>query len=313
MQATIIRATGSWYDAQLQNTETKVQCRLRGKFRLDNTKLTNPVAVGDHVVLEKEANQDTYSINQILPRRNYVVRSDPHKKAYTHIIAANIDNAIIVATIAYPRTSTGFIDRMLTVCEAYHIRPIIVFNKIDLYNDKETSKLNDYTESYRSVGYTVIHTSTVNHVGLAALHLHIKQKINLLCGHSGVGKSATMNVIYPTLNLRIGSISNFSGKGMHTTTFAEWFNLGDGGAVIDTPGVKELGLSDMQPGELSTYLPDLHDAAKQCRYNSCLHANEPDCGVKRAVEAGSISMLRYNGYLSMLGELQLGLKKWQKK
>lgn len=313
MKATITKATGTWYDARLQDG-TKIACRLKGKMRLDDKKLTNPVAVGDWVLLENDTETNTYQIYEVLPRLNYLVRKDPHKEAFSHIIASNLDNALIIATMQSPRTSAGFIDRLLIVCESYHIHPIIVFNKYDLYVKKDLLKLDDYLHAYREAGYKVIISSTVTQAGLEELHECIAGKVNLLCGHSGVGKSSLMNTIYPGLNLRVGELSGWSGKGMHTTTFAEWFDLPDGGAVIDTPGVKELGIADMELQDLGGYFPEFRHLMQACKYNNCLHLDEPECAVIDYIQNPENRMLtRYASYLSMIDEIQSSKKKWQKK
>lgn len=313
MKATITKATGIWYDARLEDG-AKVACRLKGKMRLDDKKLTNPVAVGDWVVLENDVETGTYQICEVLPRRNYLVRKDPHKEAFSHIIASNIDNALIIATMQSPRTSPGFIDRLLVVCESYHINPVIVFNKYDLYVKKDLVKLDDYVHAYKSAGYEVLICSTVSGLGMESLHERIAGKVNLLCGHSGVGKSSLMNTIYPGLDLRVGGLSGWSGKGMHTTTFAEWFDLPDGGAVIDTPGVKELGIADMESQDLGGYFPEFRLLMQACKYNNCLHMDEPGCAVLDYVEDPENKMYtRYASYLSMIDEILSGKKKWQKK
>jgi len=313
MKATITKSTGLWYNAIVENG-TVVQCRLKGKLRLDEIKSTNPIAVGDNVILRLDHESNSYIISEILDRNNYIIRLDPHKKAYTQVIAANIDQALIVATANAPRTSDGFINRLLIICEAYHITPIIILNKIDIYtNKKEIDKINEWHHTYTLAGYKVIHTSIMSKEGIADLHTILKANINLLCGHSGVGKSSLMNIIYPSLGLKVGPISAFSNKGKHTTTFAEWHTLPDGGAVIDTPGVKEFGLANMEAAELGGYLPEIRRYMINCKFTNCTHRNEPHCAVISALEQGLFNPARYDSYISMMHELEDGLEKWEKK
>lgn len=312
MKGVVVRSTGSWYDVLLEN-EQRVQCRLKGIFRLDESKEndSNPVAVGDRVVITRRDGDDTLVIEEILPRDNYIVRASPKHKGARQVIAANLDQCVLIGTLAHPRTAPGFIDRFLRTAEAYHIPTVIVFNKKDLLDGKGESKQQALADVYRQAGYTVLSTAATTGEGCETLKQLLVNKTSLIAGHSGVGKSSLVNVLQPQLNLRTNNISHFTGKGMHTTTFAEMFQLSFGGAIIDTPGIKEFGLKDFKPEELSHYFVEMREPLQNCRFNNCLHDKEPGCAVRQAVHDGKISELRYNGYLNILLDYKAGYKHWE--
>jgi len=295
----VMRSTGSWYDVRSADRQL-VQCRLRGKIKLQDLKVTNPIAVGDRVRYEPEPDSNRGVIQDILPRDNYIIRKSVHKTAFGHIIAANIDQAILIVTLAYPRTSLGFMDRFLVTAESFRIPAVLVFNKADLLDAEALSYQGDMAELYESLGYPCLLTSTVTGQGLEAFRSTLRGKISLVSGHSGVGKSSLVNGVSPGLQLRTGEISSFANKGTHTTTFAEMFELEEGTFIIDTPGIKELGLADTEKWEISHYFPEMRDRMSECRYHNCNHVHEPGCAVLAALEGGEIAPSRYHNYLSML-------------
>lgn len=301
MKALVYKSTGSWYitrtgDGQWYNA------RIKGVFKIDEAiTSTNPVAVGDEVEIEPESGSaDTAIITGISERRNYVNRQSPSHKMQHHIIAANLDQSLLFATLREPKTSNGFIDRFLVTAEAYHVPAIIVFNKIDVYRHKEQELLHRYTDIYQGAGYTVISMSIVNNTGVDALKALMKDKTTLLSGHSGVGKSSFINTLFPDRELRTKEVSGWSGKGMHTTTFAEMFDLPLGGRIIDTPGLREFGIVNIEKQELSHYFPEMRELLNGCRFNNCLHLNEPGCAVKSAVAEDRIPEERYISYCTIL-------------
>lgn len=282
-----------------------MQARIKGKFKIDDITSTNPIAVGDWVSLEMENEVErTAMIHEIAPRRNYINRQSPHRKHQQHIVAANIDQSVLLATLRSPRTSQGFLDRFLIASEAYHIPSVIVFNKADLYREKDMALFNEMKAMYEKVGYGVYLLSLETGEGLEPLYPLFAGKTSLLSGHSGVGKSTFINQLFPELNLRTQEVSGWSGKGMHTTTFAEMFDLPDGGKIIDTPGVKEFGLVDLSRQELSHYFPEMRSLLTDCQFNNCLHINEPGCAVKKAVAEHAIHPLRYISYCTILESLE---------
>lgn len=304
MIATIYKSTGSFYLAY-DDSGTKWSCRVRGKLKIDDEiSSTNPIAVGDRVNLQAEDENDhTALINEIHGRRNYMVRTSPHNRHQKHIVAANIDQALLVATVREPRTSQGFIDRFLLTAEAYHIPAIIVFNKADLLEGKYREEWQRRKTVFETIGYKTFTATAIKGEGLAELSLQLKDKTTLFSGHSGVGKSTLINNFIPYQNLRVQEVSGWSGKGQHTTTFAEMFDLPGGGRIIDTPGVKEFGIVDMEKEELSHYFPEMRDRIHDCRFNNCIHINEPGCAVKEAVIAGEVSAERYESYVAILDSL----------
>lgn len=297
MKGLVMKSTGSWY---LVKTETRqYQCRVKGKLRLKGFKTTNPIAVGDWVQFDKESS-DKGIIYSIVPRNNFITRKSPNLSKEAHTIAANIDQAILMATIVYPRTSFGFIDRFTVTTESYRIPTIVIFNKIDIL-DKELIKLQqEMIDTYIRAGYNCFSISALKNRGLGILEEMMEGKINLLAGHSGVGKSTLINHLSEDINQKVAEVSDFSQKGVHTTTFAEMFEVGPNTFIIDTPGIKEFGLSDIQEFELSDYFPEMRRLRGKCKYYDCRHTHEPKCAVIEAVNSGSIATTRYYSYLSML-------------
>ncbi len=308
MKATVYKSTGSWYI--LQNEAGEIfNARIKGKLKIDGITSTNPVAVGDTVMVEMENElESTLTITAVEARRNYITRTSPHNKNQHHIIASNLDQSLLFATLKDPKTSTGFIDRFLITSEAYHIPSILVFNKTDLYKKKEQERFDEVKNMYEAAGYKVMGMSITTNEGVEEVKALLKNKTTLLSGHSGVGKSSFINTIFPELALRTHDVSGWSGKGLHTTTFAEMFNLGFGGRVIDTPGIRELGLVDISKQELSHYFPEMRLIINDCQFNNCLHMNETDCAVKKAVEEGTIHLERYISYCNILDKMEE--KKW---
>ncbi|HMV09050.1 MAG TPA: ribosome small subunit-dependent GTPase A [Cyclobacteriaceae bacterium] len=297
MKGVVMRSTGSWYDVLTENNNV-VTARMRGKFRLEGIKETNPVAVGDHVMLDAETNEAT--IVEILDRENYMVRQSVKKANQAHVIAANIDQAMIMATLKLPRTSVGFIDRFLVAAESFRIPQVIIFNKKDLLDEDERQEQADLIATYRNIGVTCIETSVLNNSQEQVREL-LEGKVTLLSGHSGVGKSTLLNKIAPEAAQKTSEISDYSEKGTHTTTFAEMFRLNDKTFIIDTPGIKEFGLIDMSREELSDYFPEMRDVRLNCKFGArCLHLNEPKCAVLDAVSKGEIAETRYASYYSMV-------------
>ena len=279
--------------------------RLKGLFKLDDITSTNPLAVGDDVGLEPEQGAErTAVITEIHDRRNYINRQSPSHRMQHHIVAANIDQSLLVVTLKEPRTSQGFIDRWLVTCEAYHVPAVLVFNKTDLYRKKEEERFAAWQEMYSAVGYRLIRMSVHTGQGLDAVQELLQGKISLLSGHSGVGKSSFLNALFPSMNLKTQEVSGWSGKGIHTTTFAEMFDLPAGGRIIDTPGMREFGLVNISRPELSGYFPEMRALAGQCQFNNCLHLEEPGCQVKKAVQEGGISMERYISYCNILDSIE---------
>jgi ribosome biogenesis GTPase len=299
MEGVVVKSTGSWYSIRLGLGEF-IQCRIKGKFRLEGIKHTNPVAVGDVVEVELENGRAEGIINKIYERKNYIIRKASNLSKQTHIIASNLDQAIIVASFVQPATSLGFIDRFLATAEAYHVPAIIVFNKSDLYADKLKEIVDDTMSMYQSIGYKVLLCSATEQLQINELRELLKDKTTLFMGHSGVGKSTLLNVIEPSLKLKIGEISSYSNKGKHTTTFAEMFELSFGGNIIDTPGIKELGVVDFDKRLVSHYFREMKALIGQCKFNDCEHENEPGCAVIKATMEGSIREERYASYLSIL-------------
>jgi ribosome biogenesis GTPase len=304
MKATVYKSTGSWY--VVQNGEGVVlNARILGKFKIDGLTSTNPIAVGDVVTIEEENElEGSVTITEIEDRRNYITRTSPANKHKHHIIASNIDQSLLFATLKDPKTSQGFIDRFLITSEAYQIPSIIVFNKSDLYKEKEQEKFDEVKSIYEAIGYKVMGMSIEKNIGVEEVKNLLKDKTTLLSGHSGVGKSSFINVIFPELQLKTQDVSGWSGKGLHTTTFAEMFNLPFGGRIIDTPGIRELGLVDIPKQELSHYFPEMRQLINDCQFNNCMHMNEPGCAVKEAVQAGAVHIDRYISYCNILDKIE---------
>jgi ribosome biogenesis GTPase / thiamine phosphate phosphatase len=308
MEGKVYKSTGSWYIVRTTDGEVW-KARIKGKLKIDeDISSTNPVAVGDTVIFEPEDKAvKTGIISGVKHRHNYMVRVSPHNPTQKHIIAADIDMALLVASIADPRTSTGFIDRFMVTAEAYHIPAILVVNKTDILKPKHMDILEHWTGMYKDAGYEVYAVSATAPSTLEGLRNKLRNKITLFSGHSGVGKSTLVNQLIPGLEAKTNKVSGWSGKGQHTTTFAEMFDLPDGGCIIDTPGVKEFGLIDFEQDELSQYFPEMRKALSGCKFNNCQHINEPGCAVKLAVANGSIAEDRYINYVSMLESIE---KKW---
>ena len=304
MKALVYKSTGSWYI--LKDDAGRVyNARIKGVLKMDGITSTNPIAVGDMVTVEMEnEGESTLTITAIDERKNYIARRSPHNKHQHHIVAANLDQSVLVATLKEPRTSQGFIDRFLVASEMYHVPALIVLNKADIYKQKEMDQYEAWKDMYGQAGYRILLCSTVTGEGLEELKKSLQGKVSLFSGHSGVGKSSLLNQIMPGLELRTRDVSGWSGKGMHTTTFAEMYDLPEGGSIIDTPGMREFGLVDLELEEISHYFPEMRKYIGQCQFNDCMHINEPGCAVKEAVAAGNIHINRFESYLSLVASMQ---------
>ena len=308
MTGTVIKSTGSWYEVRTEEGEN-VQCRLKGILRLEETRDNNPVAVGDVVTLGHE--DSDWMIAGISERRNYIVRASPKHKGARQILAANLDQCLLIVTMASPRTSTGFIDRFLLTAEAYHIPTLIVFNKQDLLDPKGLKKQEFVSEIYSKIGYPVYFTSTYTGQGIEELIDLLKDKTTMISGHSGVGKSTILNKLDPSLGLRTTNISKLTGKGMHTTTNAEMHYTSSGGRIIDTPGIREFGLMHFLPEEISHYYVEMREFIPLCKFNNCMHDNEPGCAVRQAYLDEKISEERYINYLAIMADYKANYKHWE--
>ncbi len=298
----VVRSTGSWYIVK-SGPGTQYHCKLKGSFKIKGIRSTNPVAVGDKVDFILSGADETGLIVHIHNRKNYIVRKATKLSKASHIIASNLDQAVLISSLVKPRTSTGFIDRFLVTAEAYHIPAVLVFNKYDLYNDEVKSQLETRLKVYASAGYSCLVTSAKENFHIDEFKKILESKVSLLAGHSGVGKSALINRVDASLNLKEGEISRAHLKGKHTTTFAEMFPLTFGGSIIDTPGIKEFGLVDFEKAELGQRFPEIRQLMGRCRFANCLHVNEPGCAVRKAVENGSFPPFRYQNYLNMLNDI----------
>lgn len=294
----VVKSTGSWYIVDTENE--KVSCRLKGKFRMKGIKSTNPVAVGDVVFFEYEKGKETGVITKIEERKNYIIRKSVNLSKQTHIIATNIDIAFLLITVEYPKTYTGFIDRFLATAEAYNIHCVLLFNKIDLYDKNLQKEKEKLQEIYKNIGYTCLDISALEKTNIDELKNLMKDKTCLLSGHSGAGKSTLINAIEPSLSLKTNELSEQHKQGQHTTTFAEMHSLSFGGYIIDTPGIKGFGVVDFEPEEVTDYFPEFFKLKSECKFNNCLHINEPNCAVKEALETGEISESRYISYLQII-------------
>ncbi len=304
MKGVIVKSTGSWYLVREFDRGKLYDCRIKGKFRVAGIKSTNPLAVGDFVSFEPEEKDEGQGIiDGIEDRKNYIIRKSVNLSKRVHIIAANMDQALLVTTLAQPATSTGFMDRFLSTAEAYNIPTIIVFNKCDLYDSEEIRSELDYRKAvYSAIGYHCLETSATEGEGLAELASLLKGKTTLLSGHSGVGKSTLINAIESSLNLKTGAVSSSHNKGQHTTTFAEMHPLKMGGDIIDTPGIKGFGLVNMEDTDLSHFFPEIFTISKECKFHNCKHINEPQCAVKIALDEHKIAPTRYESYLNQLND-----------
>ena len=300
MKGRVMRSTGSWYEL-LGEDGKKYNARVRGKLRLEGIKETNPVAVGDDV--EFDLSNDEGAIVKILPRRNHMLRQSVKKTGHAHVLAANVDQVMVIATLAMPRTSLGFIDRVLVSAESFRIPQVLVLNKMDLLTEEDMQHVKEVVGVYQRIGVTCFTLSAL-HDPLSELQEVLQNKVTLITGHSGVGKSTLLNKLAPEIGQKVGAVSDFSEKGTHTTTFAEMFQLPEDAFIIDTPGIKEWGLIDMTPEELSDYFPEMRDLRLNCKFGSkCLHLQEPKCAIIEAVKNNSIALSRYESYVSMvLGE-----------
>ena len=309
MKGTIVKSTGSWHTVRTDDGK-KYECKLKGQYRIRGLKATNPVTVGDHIEFFLQGNEQVGIIDKIEERKNYIIRKSKKLSKQVHIIAANIDMAYLVVTLVQPRTSTGFIDRFLISAEAYHIPSTIIFNKIDLYNEKLWQKHHDLIKIYTDAGYKCLDVSALRGDNIDVLRDLLHGTINLFSGHSGVGKSALINAIDPSQNLKTGEISEMFLKGKHTTTFTEMICLKSGGYIIDTPGIKEFGLIDFKREDLTHYFPEFFKLLHQCKFYNCTHINEPDCAVRRALDAGTVSQSRYKNYLSIFFGEDIDINEW---
>lgn len=300
LKGLIMRSTGSWYEVRDESGHVW-QCRLKGKFKIKGLKVTNPIAVGDNVIFEVEDKVENMgTISEIVPRKNYIIRKSVHKTAHGHLLATNLDQAVLIVTVTFPKTSLGFIDRFLVAAESFRIPTVLVFNKLDILSEDEIELQKEYAELYKAIGYDSLFTSATEETNLEGFRNLLANKVSLISGHSGVGKSTLINALDPELDLATMEVSTFANKGVHTTTFAEMFELDKGTFIIDTPGIKELGLMEIEQPELGHYFPEIRDLLNQCRFDNCIHYNEPQCAVKEAVAEGTIAESRYMSYLSML-------------
>ena len=301
MTGTVYKSTGSWYTVKTQNGKT-YECRIKGKFRLKGIKSTNPIAVGDHVDFELETKNDTVTgvINNIHDRKNYIVRKSVNLSKQTHVIASNIDQVFLLITIDNPPTFTTFIDRFLVTAEAYSIKAILLFNKVDTYDDETLLEVKYLAATYRKIGYECIGISATTGKNVDKVKSLMIDKVSMFAGHSGVGKSTLVNAIEPNLDLKTKEISMQHQQGQHTTTFAEMFDLSFGAKIIDTPGIKGFGVVDMDKEEIGDYFPEFFALKQDCKFNNCLHIQEPNCAVKKALEDDEIAYSRYKSYLQIL-------------
>lgn len=295
-----MKSTGSWYSVLSEDGQI-YPSRLRGKFKIKGLKVTNPVAVGDKVIIEQEDEaENTAVITNILPRENYIIRKSTRKAYHGHILATNLDQAILIVTLDFPRTSLGFIDRFLVSAESFRIPALLVFNKTDLLDDDQLEFQAAIMDLYERVGYPSLGISAMNADDIQQLQERLNGKVSLFSGHSGVGKSTILNQVHSEIQQKTSEVSTFANKGVHTTTYAEMFRIDQKTFVIDTPGIKELGLMDINEGELRDYFPEMRALIGECKFYNCTHVHEPGCAVRDAVESGEISESRYYNYLSML-------------
>ena len=303
MKGTVYKSTGSWYVVKDDHGKM-YNARIKGRFKLDDITSTNPVTVGDEIEIASEGgDSNNVIITGISERRNYINRQSPSNKYQHHIIAANIDQALLICTLREPRTSQGFIDRFLVASEAYHVPAILLFNKKDLYRKKETLLYESWKAMYEAIGYKTILMSVEKNEGFEEAEAILHDRTTLISGHSGVGKSSFINAIIPSSGLKTQEVSGWSGKGLHTTTFAEMYDLPGSGRIIDTPGIREFGLVDISRQELSHYFPEMRPLINECQFNNCLHVNEPGCAVKSAVENETIHIDRYISYCKILDSI----------
>ena len=302
MKGVIIKSTGSWYEVKTDNTI--YTARIKGKFRNDTLKLTNPIAVGDFVDISLDLEHNDVMITKIYPRDNYIIRQSPRKKHFHHMIAANVDQVFLVTTLKYPDIKIGFIDRYLLMTAPFDIPTHIIINKSDLYDEEQLKLFQNLQLVYEPLGYHLHLVSSLYDKDLDQLRIILKDKVTLVGGHSGVGKSTLLNAIDKKLQLRTNELSDYSGKGQHTTTFAEMYALDNGGSIIDTPGIKPLAFINMEPLDVAHNFKEMFMLSSKCKYNNCLHQNEPGCAVKEGVANGEVHELRYMNYLQILEDVQ---------
>lgn len=303
LKGIIIKSTGSWYQVLESETKQIFEARIRGKFKLIKTRLTNPLAVGDEVEFSLEQD-DVAWITKIFPRRNYLIRKSVNLSKEAHIIASNVDIACFIYTLKFPETSLGFLDRFLACCEAYNISPLILFNKMDTLNDDEKEIVENIETMYQNIGYDTLQISSYSKLNLDLLIEKIRDKTSVFFGHSGCGKSTLVNAMQPSLDLRTGEISDTHLKGKHTTTFAQMHFWDFGGSVIDTPGVREFAMIDVEKEEIQHYFPEIFQKGRDCKYHNCMHINEPKCAVLKSLESGDIEETRYITYLKLMEEAE---------
>ena len=310
LKGRVIRSTGSWYSV-MDESGNLTDCRLKGLFRIKGLKTTNPIAVGDEVHFEIDSKSGNAVITKINERKNYIIRRSTNQSKVFHIIASNIDQALLVVTMAMPRTSTGFIDRFLVTAEAYRIPVTLVFNKIDIYDEAKRASCLNIKNTYEKAGYPCMEVSAIRGDNLESFRSLLGGKTSLIAGHSGVGKSALINAVEPRLDLKTAPISTVHSKGRHTTTFAEMHPLSMGGYIIDTPGIKEFGIIDFYKEELCHYFPEIFKHLESCQFYNCTHDHEPGCTVIAAVKNGEISESRYLNYLNMLKGNDIAINPWE--
>lgn len=303
LKGIIIKSTGSWYQVLESETKQIFEARIRGKFKLIKTRLTNPLAVGDEVEFSLEQD-DVAWITKIFPRKNYLIRKSVNLSKEAHIIASNVDIACFIYTLKFPETSLGFLDRFLACCEAYNISPLILFNKMDTLNDDEKQIVENIETMYQNIGYDTLQISSYSKLNLDLLIEKIRDKTSVFFGHSGCGKSTLVNAMQPSLDLRTGEISDTHLKGKHTTTFAQMHFWDFGGSVIDTPGVREFAMIDVEKEEIQHYFPEIFQKGRDCKYHNCMHINEPKCAVLQSLEFGDIEETRYITYLKLMEEAE---------
>ena len=303
LKGIIIKSTGSWYQVLESETKQIFEARIRGKFKLIKTRLTNPLAVGDEVEFSLEQD-DVAWITKIFPRKNYLIRKSVNLSKEAHIIASNVDIACFIYTLKFPETSLGFLDRFLACCEAYNISPLILFNKMDTLNDDEKEIVENIETMYQNIGYDTLQISSYSKLNLDLLIEKIRDKTSVFFGHSGCGKSTLVNAMQPSLDLRTGEISDTHLKGKHTTTFAQMHFWDFGGSVIDTPGVREFAMIDVEKEEIQHYFPEIFQKGRDCKYHNCMHINEPKCAVLQSLESGDIEETRYITYLKLMEEAE---------
>lgn len=304
MTGIVYKSTGSWYSVK-EDGGRFYNARIKGVFKIDDITSTNPIAVGDAVEFDTEnEGEGSVIITKIGDRKNYVARQSPRAKHAHHIIAANLDQSLLLATVKDPRTSQGFIDRFLVACEMYHVPAVVVFNKTDVYKEKDWAEYERMKTMYEAIGYKVFSLSLKAAKGIGDVNALLKDKVSLISGHSGVGKSSFINTVIPDSGIKTQDVSGWSGKGLHTTTFAKMYDVPAGGKVIDTPGMREFGLVDVKREELSGYFPEMRARLNDCQFNNCQHTAEPGCAIKQAVVDGEIDEDRYVSYVNILESLK---------